>query len=87
VIVPGNKVASWNSQLNGTLAATNAAEVFLPQVKDSRVTFGASTVGSSVGVGIGYARMIDTETRTAFTLSLGTSGGKSVAKASVGFEF
>ncbi len=69
------------------MAATQAAQVYLPQDKRSRLTFGISRVRGNTGLGIGYALKLDDEDRTAFTLSLGVSGGETVGNASVGFEF
>ena len=69
------------------LAATSAAQIYLPQNKSSRLTFGASRVNGSTGLGLGYALMLNDTDNTAITLSLGVSGGKVAATASVGIEF
>lgn len=70
------------------LAATSAAQIYLPQYNDERITFGVSTVGGRTGVGIGYAKLLDSgRDEIAFTLSLGVSGGEVAGTASLGFEF
>ena len=68
-----------------TIAASEAIQIHLPQVQDHRVTFGVSSFDGHSGMGIGYAFM--NEDAVAFTVGLGTAGGDTVGKASVGFEF
>ena len=80
-------LSRYSGQYYDYLAATEAAQVYLPQNQDSRVTFGVSTVNGTTGLGIGYARRFEGEDAPAFTLALGTAGGETTAKASFGFEF
>ena len=75
------RFGSWSEYV----AATEAIQIHLPQQQNHRVTFGMSTVNGREGVGLGYAYM--SEDAIAFTLGLGTSGGHTVGKASIGFEF
>jgi hypothetical protein len=59
----------------------------LPQQQTSRLTFSGSRLNGRTGVGVGYAYMIDDDSRTALTLSVGRSGSETVVQGSVGFEF
>lgn len=70
------------------LAATSAAQIYLPQTLSSRLTFGASRIGGTNGLGVGYAYRIPSgKDNAAVTFSLGLSGGKVAGTASFGFEF
>ncbi len=82
-----NQLRSFNRSYGEHMAETQAAQVYLPQDKRSRVTFGMSRVRGNTGLGVGYALKLDDEDSTAFTLSLGVSGGETAASASFGFEF
>ena len=82
-----NQLRSFNRSYGEHLAATQAAQVYLPQDKRSRLTFGMSRVRGNTGLGVGYALKLDDKDSTAFTLSLGVSGGETVGNASFGFEF
>jgi hypothetical protein len=65
--------------------ATSAAQVYLPQDADSRITMGAASFRGKLGIGLGYAYM--TEDKVALTVALGVAGSSTAAKVSVGFEF
>lgn len=80
-----NETRSWNTKFNSFLAASDAIQIYLPDDKSSRVTFGASRVHGQTGVGIGYA--YKAENTFALTLGLGASHGEKTGKVSVGWEF
>ena len=67
--------------------ANDAIQMYLPQDKPSRLTIGATAYGGQLGVGLGYAYMVDDESRTAFTFGVGVSHDETAVKGSVGFEF
>jgi hypothetical protein len=66
----------------------DAAQVYLPQDKNSRFTMGAARGhGGKLGLGVGYAYVMDDGNRTAFTIALGISGDETAGRVSAGFEF
>ena len=67
-------VHNWYEEARDAAAATSAIQVFLPQDQVSRLTFGMSRVGSTTGLGIGYAYMINNDKNTALTVSVGRAG-------------
>ena len=75
----------YSRALGKTIAATEAIQIHLPQEQDHRITFGISEFDGHGGMGIGYAYM--SEDAVAITVGLGTAGGETVGKASIGFEF
>lgn len=80
-----DETRTWQNNWYNYSAANEAIQIHLPQEQKSRVTFGMSRVHGTSGYGLGYAYM--NEEGVAFTVGLGKSGGESVGKASVGFEF
>lgn len=79
--------SSWTriTRMGKYVAATEAIQIHLPQQQDHRVTFGFSSFDGHGGMGVGYAFM--NKDAVAFTFGLGTAGGETVGKASIGFEF
>jgi len=80
----------WYEQMqrnNRYALANDAIQMYLPQGKQSRLTLGATVYGGALGVGLGYAYMVDDESKTAFTLGVGISHDETAVKGSVGFEF
>jgi len=76
----------WRFERYGEWAAAmDAIQIHLPQDQTQRITFGASRVYGQTGVGVGYAFV--NEKGVAFTAGVGTSGGETALKTSVGFEF
>jgi hypothetical protein len=69
------------------LAAVAAIPIHLPQDQSSRLSMGASHMGSSIGLGVGYAYMLDDDNNTAVTFGAGYAGNHYVLKGSIGFEF
>lgn len=67
--------------------ALDSIQMYLPQDQKMRVTAAMSKAGHHMGIGLGFAYMVDDESRTAFTLGIGKSGDEVAYKASVGFEF
>lgn len=51
------------------------------------MTMGASSVGDTLGLGVGYAYRMEDERNTAFTVAVGRAGGETAIQGSVGFEF
>lgn len=80
-----HELRTFDAKYSKYLAASNALQIYLPQDQESRVTFGMGHARSKTGLGVGYAYV--NEDGTAFTFGLGISGGETVTKASVGFEF
>jgi hypothetical protein len=62
-------------------------QVFLPQHQSQRITFSGVRINNTTGVGVGYAYMLDSDNRTALTLSVGHAGDETAIRGSVGFEF
>ena len=62
-------------------------QVHLPQDRVSRMTFSVADIDGKIGVGAGYAYMLDDDRNTAFTLSFGKSGSENAVRLSGGFEF
>ena len=80
----------WYEQMqrnNRYSLANDAIQMYLPQGKPSRLTLGATVYGGALGLGLGYAYMVDDESRTAFTFGVGVSHDETAVKGSVGFEF
>lgn len=81
----------WYNELSRTrsyLAATEAIQIHLPDDATSRVTFGVSHVYNETGFGVGYGyRCHDCERDVALTIGIGTAGGETAGKASIGWEF
>jgi 2',3'-cyclic-nucleotide 2'-phosphodiesterase (5'-nucleotidase family) len=80
-----NEVRYFNEKYSRYLAADQALQVYLPQDQQSRITFGMGRAGSNTGIGMGYAYV--NEDGVALTAGIGTSGGETVGRISVGFEF
>jgi hypothetical protein len=83
----GTIPVSWFNDIRGHFAASAAAQVYLPQDKNSRLTIGTSRVMGRTGVGVGYAYKVDDESKTAFTLALGRANGAKVVQLGVSVEF
>lgn len=79
------EVRNFNNKYSKYMAASESVQIYLPQNQHSRVTFGLGRVHGETGLGVGYAYKSADD--IAFTLGLGTSGGETVGKMSVGFEF
>ena len=68
-------------------AAAAAMRVDLPQYQKSRLTVSSSLVNGRLGMGFGYAYMIDDEMNSGLTLSVGHAGSETAIQGSYGFEF
>ena len=77
----------WYQSAREVAAAHAAMQVHLPQHQKSRLTFSGSYLNNTTGIGVGYAYMMDNDSRTALTLSVGHSGDETAVRGSVGFEF
>lgn len=76
----------WRRDAREYSAAQNAISIHLPsQPGKSRISIGSGFVDSTFGYGVGYAYKFENESH--FTLGFGTASGKTVGKASLGFEF
>ena len=84
---PGVVPTAWYNDIRGHFAATAAAQVHLPQNKNSRLTLGTARVMGRTGIGIGYAYRASDEGSTAFTLALGRSNSAKVVQLGVSVEF
>ena len=62
-------------------------QVYLPQDRQSRITFGISKVSNTKGVSVGYAYMRDDDNNAAFTVAIGRAGSETAIQGSFGFEF
>ena len=82
-----NETRTWDTRMHKYMAASDAIQVFLPQDKTSRLTFGVSRIHGQRGVGFGYAYKQDGDDAVALTFGMGVSGGETTAKASIGWEF
>jgi hypothetical protein len=85
--VDGTVSSQWYNDIRGHFAATAAAQVHLPQDKNSRLTIGTARVMGRTGIGVGYAYRASDEGRTAFTLALGRSNGAKVVQLGISVEF
>lgn len=82
------RVNGWYSRMEDAVAAQAAMQTFLPQEQQSRLQVNMSRVVGRTGVGVGYAYMLpDTDSRAAFTLAAGYSGGETALQGGFGFEF
>lgn len=81
-----NRYDKWFDGYRDYAAAEAATQVHLPQDRNSRLTFSASHLDSTTGIGFGYAYMFDNDNRTALTASVGFAGDEAVVKVGVGFE-
>jgi hypothetical protein len=77
----------WYNDLMSSSVALSAATAYLPQDKDSRLTFGFANAGGYKGLGLGYAYVIDREDNFAFTLALGRASDVTVGNVTIGWEF
>jgi hypothetical protein len=68
-------------------AAAAAMRVDLPQYQKSRLTVSSSLVNGRLGMGFGYAYMIDDDMNSGLTLSVGHAGSETAIQGSYGFEF
>ncbi len=84
---PGTVPTEWYNEIRGHFAATAAAQVHLPQNKNSRLTLGTARVMGRTGIGIGYAYRASDEGSTAFTLALGRSNSAKVVQLGISVEF
>jgi len=84
---PGTVPTEWYNDIRGHFAATSAAQVHLPQNKNSRLTLGTARVMGRTGIGIGYAYRASDEGSTAFTLALGRSNSAKVVQLGISVEF
>jgi len=82
-----NNVNNLYDQNRNYLSAQQSIQVHLPQDQKSRLTFGASRVGSKSGIGVGYAYMLNSDNNTALTVGIGQSGHETAIQGSFGFEF
>lgn len=85
--VDGVVPMAWYHELRSHMAAESAAQVFLPQNKNSRLTLGTSRVMGRTGIGLGYAYRSSEDGNTAFTLAVGRANGGHVVKLGIGVEF
>ena len=81
-------VNKWYDSAREVAAAQQAIQIHLPQDQRSRITMGLSSVGSTAGVGIGYAYMLrNDEHNGALTIGIGRAGDETAIQGSFGFEF
>lgn len=78
---------NWYEQAREATAAVSAMQTHLPQDQTSRLTFGASHVNGSTGVGIGFAYILDNDRNSALTVAVGHAGSETAIRGSFGFEF